>query len=175
MLPLAETEKLIREKDEEVSKHLASPPPKASDPLQGPSLASPGFTANNLAPHSCAACKRCWRRCRPRCSRIRLRASSRMLSEARTRACLNSAPPSVRCWSNPGALDFPASNPGASAGGSRPPLALALCRLLRLNVQPVSEFVAPPPVRPWLTSQEGPPAQPLPASLHLFKLSSIKR
>lgn len=29
MLPLAETEKLIREKDEEVSKHLASPLTKA--------------------------------------------------------------------------------------------------------------------------------------------------
>lgn len=88
MLPLAETEKLIREKDEEVSKHLASPATKALNPLRSPSLAWPGPTACNLAPHSCAACKRCWRRCRPRCSRARLRASSRTLSEVLAGALL---------------------------------------------------------------------------------------
>uniref|UniRef100_A0A8C4LZW7 Septin-1 n=1 Tax=Equus asinus asinus TaxID=83772 RepID=A0A8C4LZW7_EQUAS len=88
MLPLAETEKLIREKDEEVSKHLASPATKAPNPPRSPSLAWPGPTACNLAPHSCAACKRCWRRCRPRCSRARLRASSRTLSEVLAGALL---------------------------------------------------------------------------------------
>lgn len=42
MLPLAETEKLIREKDEEVSHCLAPRPPhKAPSPLRSSSLASP--------------------------------------------------------------------------------------------------------------------------------------
>uniref|UniRef100_A0A8D1S7I4 Septin-1 n=1 Tax=Sus scrofa TaxID=9823 RepID=A0A8D1S7I4_PIG len=93
MLPLADTEKLIREKDEEVRKHLASlrsphSPTKPPRPLRSPSLASPGATACNLAPHSCAACRRCWRRCRPRCSRARRRASSRTPSEAPVPALL---------------------------------------------------------------------------------------
>nr|XP_012997734.1 septin-1 isoform X2 [Cavia porcellus] len=81
VLPLAETEKLIREKDEEVSKHLASPLTDASEPLRGLSLARPGPTACTLAPHSCAVCRRCWRRCRRRCSRARLQASSPTRSE----------------------------------------------------------------------------------------------
>ena len=88
MLPLADTEKLIREKDEEVSKHLAFPQIKAPNPLRSPFLALPSPTACNLAPHSCAACKRCWRRCRPRCGRARLRASSRTLSETPARTLL---------------------------------------------------------------------------------------
>lgn len=87
MLPLADTEKLIREKDEEVSKHLSPPPSKARSPLCSSSLASPGPTTN-LAPHSCAACKRCWRRCRPRCNRARFRASSQTLSEVPAGALL---------------------------------------------------------------------------------------
>lgn len=42
MLPLAETEKLIREKDEEVSKYLALPqPPRTPSLLRSPSMASP--------------------------------------------------------------------------------------------------------------------------------------
>lgn len=56
MLPLADTEKLIREKDEEVSKRLASPPTRAPRPLWSPSLASPGPIAAILlrtaAPHA---------------------------------------------------------------------------------------------------------------------------
>lgn len=38
MLPLADTEKLIREKDEEVSNHLASPPTKTPRSLSGLAL-----------------------------------------------------------------------------------------------------------------------------------------
>lgn len=82
MLPLADTEKLIREKDEEVSKHISFPLSSSLDPI--PAL--PGPTACNLAPHSCAACKKCWRRCKLRCSRTRLRASSQILCEILTAA-----------------------------------------------------------------------------------------
>lgn len=78
MLPLADTEKLIREKDEEVSKHFSFPLINALERFLDPILALPGSTACNLAPHSCAACKKCWRRCKPRCSRARLRASNQM-------------------------------------------------------------------------------------------------
>lgn len=41
MLPLADTEKLIREKDEEVSKHFSFPQIKAPNPLRSPFLALP--------------------------------------------------------------------------------------------------------------------------------------
>lgn len=87
MLPLAETEKLIREKDEEVSGTTSLPlhPQHARQGpgprRRGPAPGSRDPTVCTLAPHSCAACRRCWRRCRPRCSRARLRASSRTLSE----------------------------------------------------------------------------------------------
>lgn len=54
MLPLADTEKLIREKDEEVSMHLASPRQRPQVPRWPRQV-----TACNLALHSCAACKRC--------------------------------------------------------------------------------------------------------------------
>ncbi|CAO2583364.1 Septin1 [Lemmus lemmus] len=82
ILPLADTEKLIREKDEEVSKHISFPLISYLDPI--PVL--PGPTACNLAPHSCAACKKCWRRCKLRCSRARLRASSQTRCEILTAA-----------------------------------------------------------------------------------------
>ncbi|XP_032957332.1 septin-1 isoform X2 [Rhinolophus ferrumequinum] len=91
MLPLADTEKLIREKDEEVSKRLASPHQGPQSPLKSlPGLARPH--RRNHAPHSCAACKRCWRRCRRKCSRARLRASSRTRSEALAGALLHLGP-----------------------------------------------------------------------------------
>lgn len=86
MLPLADTEKLIREKDEEVSKHFSFPLISALEHLLDPIPALPGPTACNLAPHSCAACKKCWRRCKPRCNRARLRASSQTRCEIPTAA-----------------------------------------------------------------------------------------
>lgn len=87
MLPLADTEKLIREKDEEVSKHISFPLISSLDPIP----ASPGPIACNLASHSCAACKKCWRRCKLRCSRARPRASSQTHCETLTAACLLTA------------------------------------------------------------------------------------
>lgn len=120
MLPLADTEKLIREKDEEVSKHFSFPLISALERLLDPIPALPGPTACNLAPHSCAACKKCWRRCKPRCSRARLRASNQMRCEILTAACPSVCSPLI-CCPLP-APDCLASNPETQRVG--PPLHL---------------------------------------------------
>lgn len=52
MLPLAETEKLIREKDEEVSEHLASPVLFEKVPLWPRPAPSPAILSHTAAPHA---------------------------------------------------------------------------------------------------------------------------
>lgn len=110
MLPLADTEKLIREKDEEVSKYFSFPLINALERFLDPISVLPGSTACNLAPHSCAACKKCWRRCKPRCSRARLRASNQMRCEILNTAYPRLCSPLIGCPIP--ALDSPAPNPG---------------------------------------------------------------
>jgi hypothetical protein len=122
MLPLAETEKLIREKDEEVSKNLASPSSNAPGPLRGLSLASPGPTPALLprtaAPHARDAGEDAGPDAAEPGSR---RADGRSLRPpAMALPYLGSA--LVRLLSNPRALDCPAGVPAR-----RPALALALC------------------------------------------------
>lgn len=127
MLPLADTEKLIREKDEEVSKHCSFPPISVLDCHLVPIPALPGPTACYLVPHSCAACKKCWRRCKPRCNRTKPRASNQMCCEILTAAYPSICAP-LLCYPIP-ALDCPAPNPEIQRIG--PPLHLNLGSLIR--------------------------------------------
>lgn len=104
-----------------MSKHFSFPLISALERLLDPILALPGPTACNLAPHSCAACKKCWRRCKPRCSRARFRASNQMLSENLTAAYPSVCSPLICC-------PIPSRLPSAQSGDpeGRPALALKL-------------------------------------------------
>lgn len=120
-----------------MSKHFFSPLIRALDRLQDPIPALPGPTACNLAPHSCAACKKCWRRCKPRCSRAKLRATSQTRCESLARPCPYLLPANLLSY--PG-LGCPAPNPEPQR--LDPPLHLKRVPPIRLRLLRCSERTA---------------------------------